>query len=257
MPGNNPAQRIVDLLEKVPRVGQQEPMVNGLKALFAYEPADAYRGHAKRLEQVLVQIDLAERGLVALQFPSSLFARQFTQARNAFTPSALNSNFSHVTGHVTTDVVLAFRWAAFALPDEGEQLKPESLDALITEVAALLDEPALQGLPQVLRDKLIEHLTAMLIALRGCPVTGSEPLQKAVKDLGLDLATNKDSFDTAIESADARSKPFLDRTKAFIRKAVEAASIAGKGAEGVEKVWKLASERGPQLIDWAKGIWNG
>lgn len=257
MPGNNPAQRIVDLLDKVPSVGQQEPMVNGLKALFAYEPADAYRGHAQRLEQVLVQIDLTERGLVALQFPSSLFTRQLAQARNAFTPSALNSNFNHVTGHITSDVVLAFKWAAFALPDEGEKLKPESLDALITEVAGLLDDPALRALPQILRDVLIEHLTAILTALRGCPVTGLEPLQKAVKDLGLELATNKDRFDAATNSANVESKPFLDRTKAFMKKSVAAASMAGKGAEGVEKVWKLASERGPQLIDWAKGIWNG
>ena len=162
MPGNNPAQRIVDLLEMIPHVGQQQPMVNGLKALFGYEPTDAYRSHALRLEQVLVQIDLAERGLVALDFPNTLFARQFSQARNGFTPSALNSNFSHVAGHVTPDVLLAFQWTAFASPDEGEQLAPGQVSALLAEVTGLLDDLALHGLPQVLRNLLIEHLTAML-----------------------------------------------------------------------------------------------
>lgn len=254
MPGNNPAQRLVELFEKVPRVGAQEPMVNGLKALFAYEPVDAYRGHARRLEQVLVQIDLAERGLAALQFPKALFAGQFSKARNAFTPSALNSNFNHVIGHVTPEVVLAFKWAAFALADEGTQLNAESLHALIAEVTGLLADPSLQALPAVLRDLLVEHLTAILSALEGYPLTGSEPLQKAVKDLGIDLAADKEGIDAATDCADGEGKPVLSRAKAFFRKAVEAASVAGKGADGVEKVWKLASERGPQLIDWARDL---
>ena len=252
MPGNNPAQRMIGLMEKVPHVGPQEPMVHGLKTLFSYEPPDAYRGHAQRLEQVLVQIDLAEAGLRALQFPETLFLKEFSRARSAFTPSALNANFNHVRDHLTSDVLLAFKWAAFALPDEGEALKSERLQELTDQVAAQLKDNALQALPEGLRSFLTEHLTAILNALRGYSVAGVEPLQKAVKDFGVELVANRDAINTATASADDQAEPILSRTKALIRKVVETASLAGKGADGVEKVWKFAAERGPQLIDWAQ-----
>lgn len=111
-----------------------------------------------------------------------------------------------------------------------------------------------EALPESLREFLLLHLEAILQGLESHSVTGPEPLQKAIKSFATDVVARKDELVQATAAATPEGKTILKRFGAACSKAAEIASTAGKGAEGVEKVWKLASERGPQAIEWVSNV---
>lgn len=83
MPGNNAAQRLSELAEQALRTNSNVAMTQGLSVLFNCTPADPYRHHAARLEQVHKQIDVAEAGLARLGVPNFLYEPQFNALRDA------------------------------------------------------------------------------------------------------------------------------------------------------------------------------
>lgn len=249
MPGVNAAQRLVDYLAKTKTISPQLPMVEALEKFFDYTPIEHHREHARRLELLLAQIDCVVDGLQKQGFPTHLYETQVGKARNAFTPSALNSQWNHVIAHVTPDVELAFMWAAYALPDDDDQIIDAILNDLSEEINSLKSDSMLAKLPQAFRDLITKYLDAILDAISNYSITGSEPLQKAVKDLAVKIILEEELLNAESSHVTKEAEPYFKKTKLFIKKTVDVVVAAGKGADGIDKVWKLVSDRGPLILE--------
>lgn len=247
MAGTNAAQRVVSYLDRIQTSAPNTPMVEALGTFFDYKPTDPYREHARRLDLMLNQIDIAVEGLRKLNFPEHLYASQVQSARNAFTASALNQSWNHVISQVTPEVKLAFNWMAFALPDQSDALDKEALDRLLGVLSAVSNDPLLQTLPTVWRELIERHINAILDALSAQPITGSAPIEKAVKDLATDLVIHSDEL--AETSVSSEGKPFLKKAFGAVKTAVDIAVKTEKTIAAIEKLYKLASEKGPLLVE--------
>lgn len=250
MPGVNAAQRIVDCLIKRSQIGPNASMIDGLKTLFDYTPIEPYREHSKRLELLLTQIDSVENELKNLSFPEHLFSRQVSVARNAFSPSALNNSWSHVLNHVTPDIELAFMWAAYAIPDEVDQLDPSTLAEFKEEIISLKSDPMLAKLPPMLRDLISKYFDNILEAISTYSITGNAPFEKAATDLTVKIIVEKDTLEAETTQVTKEVEPFFKQAKSFIRKTVDVVVATGKGADAIDKVLKLATEKGPLLLEF-------
>lgn len=256
MPGRNVGQRIKAVLDRVDSVSPSVNLVEGFKQLFAYAPKDAEREHARRMEALLLQLDLAEAQLRKDKFPEVLFRRQFGKLREAFRPALMHQPFAHARGNLDEAARLCIDWVGFALPDEGEALDPSEAQMLANQLEELLASPLLADLPSSVRDLLAVHLRAVLEAIAMADIEGAAPLQKAAKAAATDLVIHADEIDACARSASDGQSTFLKRCGSALKHAMEAASLGGKGAEGVEKMLKLATERGPRALELAKDVMN-
>lgn len=247
MPGTNAAQRVANYLGRLQKSTPNTPMVEALGVFFDYQPKDPYREHARKLELLLSQIDLAVDGLRRDGFPEHLYVRQVSSARDAFTVSALNQQWNHVTGQVTADVKLAFDWIAYALPDQNDAVEKEALARLLEVLNAISNDKLLHSLPAAWKELIERHINAILDALAAHPITGSAPVEKAVKDLVTDLVVHSDELEETPVPQEA--KAFLKKAFGAVKATVDIAVKSEKTLTAIDKLYKLASEKGPLLLE--------
>lgn len=251
MAGRNAAQRVKVFVDGALSVHQGVTMVDGLSRLFAYQPVDAEREHARRLEAIQLQLDLAEKQLSASGFPEDLYRHQFYRVRQVFRPALLQQGFDQVRNAMDESVRLCFSWCAYALDDEGESVGSAEVSDLIEQLRALLNSSQMATLPPGVRDLLITHLAALLDAFNLTDIEGGSSLRKAAKAAAADLVAHADEIDSAAQTATPDQAGFMKRCGATLKRAMDAAATAGKGVEGVEKMIKFATERGPQALELA------
>ena len=250
MAGTNAAQRVVNYLARLQMSTPNTPMVEALGVFFDYQPKDPYREHARKLDLLLSQIDLAVDGLRRDGFPEHLYRRQVETARNAFTASALNQQWNHVTGQVTPDVKLALDWIAYALPDQKDEVEKEALASLLEALNAIASDELLKTLPAVWRELIERHINAILDALGEQPITGSAPVERAVKELVTDLVVHGDELEAAPVSKEA--KAYLKKAFGVVGRTVDVAVKSEKILTAIDKLYKLASDKGPLLLELFK-----
>ncbi len=250
MAGTNAGQRVVNYLARLQISAPNTPMVDALKVFFEYEPKDPYREHARKLDLLLSQIDIAVEGLRRDGFPDHLYVRQVEPARNAFTASALNAQWSHVTGQVTPEVKLAFDWIAYALPDQKDDVDKVALASLLEALNDIANDELLDSLPLAWKELVERHISAILGALSEQPITGSGPVERAVKDLVTDLVVHGDELEAAPVADEA--KAYLKKALGVIGKTVDVAVKSEKILTSIEKLYKLASDKGPLLLELFK-----
>ena len=64
------------------------------------------------------------------------------------------------------------------------------------------------------------------------------------------MVLHADDVDLAAGSSQEEQASFFKKFGGVFKKTMEAAATGGKGAEGVEKMIKLVTERGPQAIEF-------
>lgn len=254
MPGTNAAQRVANHFTRLNSSTPNTPMVEALGVFFEYQPEDAVREHARKLELLQSQIDIAVDGLKRQGFPEHLYKRQVQSARNAFSASGLNQQWNHVIGQITPDVKLAFDWIAYALPDQNDVVEKSALAELLESLNAILSDELLQTLPAVWKELIERHINAILEALAEQPITGSAPVEKAVKDLATDIMVHSDELQEAPVSPEA--KPLLKRAFGAVGKTVELAVKAEKTLTAMDKLYKLVAEKWPLLQELIHRITN-
>lgn len=254
MPGVNAAQRVVDCLVITSQINSNVSMLDGLKILFNYTPTEPFREHSQKLELLLSQIDFVENNLKSLDFPEHLSFQQISSARNAFSTSALNNSWSHVKNHITPDVELAFKWAAYALADEANQIDDATLASLREEINSLKSDPLLAKMPPTLRDLITKYLNAILEAIVAYPLAGRAPFQKAAEDFAVKIIVENDALVAETTHVSKEAESFYKTAKNVIKKTFDVVSTTSKGVEAIDKIWKIAADRAPILIDFVNKI---
>jgi hypothetical protein len=173
--------------------------------------------------------------------PENLYGRQVNNLRGAFTASALNATWNHVLGHLTPDVEIVFRWAAYSLTFDEDTVDETALSKLLAEIQALQTDPALAGLPPAFRELIGMHLNAILDAITAISLTGIGPLQKAVQDLVVFAVTRNDDLRAEESQITEEDKPFLAKAFSAIKGAVDVVSTGVKTAENLQKIYAFAT----------------
>ena len=254
MPGTNAAQRVANHFKRLNSSTLNTPMSEALGVFFEYKPHDAIREHARKLELLQSQIDIAVDGLKRQGFPEHLYNTQVQSARNAFSASGLNQQWNHVVSQITPDVKLAFDWMAFALPDQCDAMEKAAMSDLLESLKAILTDDLLQTLPAVWKELIERHINAIFEALAEQPITGSGPVEKAVKDLATDVMVHSEELRDAPVSPEA--KPLLKRVFGAVGKTVDLAVKSEKVLSSIDKLYKLAAENWPLLKEWVQRISN-
>lgn len=255
MAGRNAAQRVLALITRVDEMpgGGQPTMLDGLKFVFNYEPVDAEREHARRLEAWRGQLDMVRRQLHRMGFPDALYVRWLNHLENALRPTALGQPFEHLKQHLSEPVRLCLAWCAYALEDEGGAEEAEAAEELARQLRELLASEALNALPDSVQHVYTNHLQAVLDALDLSRIDGSQSLRKAAKAAAVDIVAHQDEIlDVAATATDA-SKSFVQKAGSALGKAFDLAKKGGEAADGIEKISKLVATQGPkaaELLGW-------
>lgn len=256
MAGRNAAQRVLALITRMDETpnGGQASMLDGLKFVFDYEPMDAEREHARRLEAWRAQLDMVRRHLHRMGFPDALYMRWLNMLDNALRPTALAHPFEHLRQHANESVRLCLAWCAYALEDEGGADEAEAAEELAKQLRELLASEALNALPESVQHIYATHLQAVLDALDLARIDGSQSLRKAAKAAAMDIVAHQDEIlDVAATATDA-SKGFVQKAGSALGKAFDLAKKGGEAADGIEKIAKLVVTHGPkaaELLGWA------
>ena len=255
MPGNNAAQRTLNVLQRFGEVAESVGVSQGLLTVMGpvAEGLDTHRENARRLEVLLGQLDRMEENLRAQGFPTALYERHLVRARSAFNPQMLSQPWAAVKNACGLDVVVAFEWAAFALDDEGEFDFDAGLD-LIDQALALLKHDFLTHLPSGVREGLRAAIDALVEAVRMGPLQGAAPVAKAVRDLSTEIDAEKEAlreymspqYGTSGGDFAAKAGRFLGAARDALGRTYEGAS---KHADKLEKIGK-AVDRGYKAIQY-------
>lgn len=235
--------------------------MDGLISFFgpAPEAMDKTRYYAQRLELVLSQIDVAEQGLKDLGFPEHLYQKQFSRVRRGFSPSIFGNTWNTVLSYTTADVLVAFTWAAYALPADELEVPKEPLDDLLAEAEALQNHEALARLPEPVRKALREYFAAVVTAASQYNQTGIAPVIKAVRDLAGELDLEQEVI-RAVGEATPEGASFVKQTKEFLSKALNTVKRAiDAGSPLVEYVDKTAKliEKVYKGWEWLSNLLSG
>jgi hypothetical protein len=239
MPGNNPAQRVLNCLSRVNSISDKENVSKAFNGIFGDPPEgmDPIRTNSKRMEAIQEQIDAAAVGLRKARFPDHLFVRHFDRVRHAFLAPMLgnNHNWAHVKQYVAPEVLVAFEWSAYALEDEGGETSDPEMQALIEAARGLRSHSVLDRLPPAIRKALENAIEQLISAAALSPITGAGPVAKAVKDLAIEVETEAEVLQDVVK-AEPEGRGFAEKVKGVFT----AASTALKKAYSSEHVEKIA-----------------
>jgi hypothetical protein len=118
------------------------------------------------------------------------------------------------------------------------------------------NDPVVNELPDHLRAFVTRHLDAMLSALADYELSGSVPLQKAVRDFVIDSVAHDSAVDDELKQATAPEKAAVKKASSAIGRAVEVVVSSGKVADALQKLISLAdkaAEKGADVIAWIGG----
>jgi len=194
---------------------------------------------AELLGKLRKELDATESALAAMGVPAHIYK----YAVEALRPMLAVSNLSQAWGNIASGVaehhVIAFRWAAYVLPDEAFQVEPEDLDELkrlLAEFEAVLESAVL---PPALRAYLSDQLVAMKAAIAAVVVSGSSDLKAAVRRAVADVHFSEGDLKAESNITDAEAvKEVRSKFGTLFKKC---ADVAGD-SEKIYKAVKLLSD---------------
>lgn len=254
MPGNNAASRLHALAEEATRVRGSVSMAEGLTKLFAYDPKDLEREHARRIEAWRVQVDTVRMQLRVNHFPEELYDRWLRQLEDVLQPALLRQSFDTFKAAVSESVRLCLQWCAYALPNEEVIEGEEELGYLLGVLRELLSSPELAALPGWMQELFATHLNAVLEGAELARIDGGGQLRKAVRSAFVDLTATAKDVDEVAEKSTSSQRSFIAKVGQTIKKGAEVAASTGKAFDGIEKVWKIAAEHGPAALEWGRKL---
>lgn len=120
--------------------------------------------------------------LSELDLPSHLFQPPIDSVDAAFQPTSLSTSWSQLRGHLTAEVMMAWRWCAWYMngTEVGEdEVNVEALQNLAEQLRGLEEIHAAGGLPKGLRNALERQIESLQRALQTYALVGASALDDA------------------------------------------------------------------------------
>lgn len=246
----NSAARIVNIMIRT--VGQNggSPCSTAWTSAFELSPNDDGLQVAELLGKLRKELQATENALEAMEVPAHLYK----YAVNALKPMLAANNLSQAWGNISAGVaehhVIAFRWAAYMLPEEIHQVDTEDLNELkqlLAEFEAALTDAIL---PPALLAYLSDQLVAMKAAIAAVVVSGSSDIKAAVRKAVADMHFNEDDLKAEASAANPEAvKEVRSKFGRLYKKSAEVAGDLDKFGKGA----KLLSDGAAWLmLQWDK-----
>lgn len=183
----NSAARIVNIMVRTADQNTGRTCAQVWSDAFELSPNDDGLQVAELLWKLRNELQMTEKALAAENVPAHLYR----YAVDALKPMLAVINLSQAWGNIAAGAaehhVIAFRWAAYVLPDEIHQVETEDLDELKQLLAEFEAALADAVLPPVLFAYLSDQLVAMKAAIAAVVVSGSSDIKAAVRKAVADV----------------------------------------------------------------------
>ena len=226
------------------------PSIQVWSHAFELSPDDEGYQVAELLGKLRKELRATENALAAMEVPAHLYK----YAVNALEPMLTANNLSQAWGNIAAGTaehhVIAFRWAAYLLPDECHQVDTEDLNELKQLLAEFESALADAILPPVLRAYLSDQLVAMKAAIAAVVVSGPSDIRTAVRKAVADVHFNQDDLKVEASATDTEAvKDVRWKFGRLFKKSAEVAGDIDKFGKGV----KLLSDGAEWLmLQWDK-----
>lgn len=201
------------------------------------------------LRKLSRELEAAVRALTEQEVPPHLYM----YAVNAFKPMLDARNLSQAWGKIASGVamehIIAFRWAAYTLPDEAHQVDEADLNELKQLLADF--ESALNDaiLPPALRAYLSDQLATMNAAIAAAVVSGTADIRVAVRKAIADANFNEEQLKSEIGTISPDTENGVGtKFRNLLKKSAEVSGDIDK----IAKMTKLASEG----VEWLRLQWG-
>lgn len=205
---------------------------------------------AELLRKLSRELQATESALEAMEVPPHLYKNAVNALRPMLAASNLSQHWSVVVGATAAHHVMAFRWAAYILPDEVNQVDTEDLNELKQLLADFEAVLADATLPPHLLAYLSDQLATMKAAIAAVTVSGATDIKAAVRKAVADAHFNEDDLKAEASVVEPEKvKEVKSRFSRLFKKGAEVAGDLDKLGKGA----KLLYDAGEWLgLQWDK-----
>lgn len=180
------------------------------------------------------EIELARTKLIDNEVPEELFRDCFARIKNITSTTLLNQEWAPHKRGLPPDVLLGLKWAAWALPKEEDELRPEELASLISELDALQESIATSSLSAYVKDFVLRQIGLIRTALRQYRIGGIAPVEAALEATYGAVRRSSTVLSKQVENATPEDKTLLTQFKTVLSKTAETADKVDKVRKGGE-----------------------
>lgn len=243
----NPASRILTIYDKAMNfnVGNGATFLQLWGSVFGVaEKAEPH--HEDDITSSLMafrdEINLAKARLAVAGCPTQLYERYFNQVREMASSTRLHQDWKGYRPGLQNDTRLALEWAAWALPDEEDELSSGEVGKLVEELEALELSLEQTDLPPMTRSFVARQLELIRSALRLYGIQGIAAVGKALEQsLGSSAMADSATISQELEVASPEGKALLTRFSDTFGKVVRAADSVDKLRKGAEALGSMGA----------------
>lgn len=195
---------------------------------------------ALRNEIELVRTKLLDQGA-----PEDLFYDALTRFKNITSAALLHYEWLDHKRSLTNDVLVSLKWAAWTLPKEEDELTPEVLNALVSELDSLQESMAASTLSPYVKEFVARQISLIRTALRQYKIGGIAPVEEALEKTYGAVRRNTALLSKQVENASSDDKSLMIRFQTFLTKTADTADKVDKvrhGGEALMSIGKVLGE---------------
>lgn len=248
----NPAQRVLETLERFIAAGNKHGTSTNIGALWADafqldKSDDSEYEVPKFLTLLRDELELARLMLQQHELPANLFEPGFRTLKDVTSPSHLAGPRDSVWAQATDKTVrLRLEFSAWELRDVNEEvLSPEDLKSFQERYVEL--QASASDLPPAMQEIMRRQAQAMLAALRVYRVRGGAPVREAVRSTVADIALHKEAVDVEATVATDEQKGVFSKGVELLGKTAAAADKFSKVKKGAQDAWELGKLAAPYV----------
>lgn len=211
------------------------PSLEVWRHAFELGPNDDGLQVAELIGKLRKELRATENALAAKEVPAHLYKYATNALESMLTANHLSQPWGNVGAGTAQHHVIAFRWAAYILPDENHQVDTEDLNELKQLLAEF--ESALTGatLPPVLGAYLKDQLVAMKAAIAAVVVSGPSDIRAAVRKAVADVHFSEDELKAEVSATDTEAvKNARSKFGNLFKKSAEVAGDIDKFGKGAK-----------------------
>jgi hypothetical protein len=220
------------------RAGDANPGSQSLEVwrrAFELGPNDDGHQVAELLGKLRKELQATENALAAKEVPAHLYKYAANALQSMLTANNLSQPWGNVGAGAAQHHVIAFRWAAYILPDESHQVDTDDLNELKQLLADFESALADAILPPVLGAYLRDQLVAMKAAIATVVVSGLSDIRAAVRKAVADVHFSEDELKTEAGATDTEAvKDVRSKFGNLFKKSAEVAGDLDKFGKGAK-----------------------
>jgi hypothetical protein len=220
----------------------------GLDQLHGHELQTAT---SEALNDLRSEIELVQEELRSMRVPDDLIRLPINSALELTSPASWRGAWkAHRETHLRAEVLVAWGWVTWLLPSEEDEISPEDIKELETQLKELEAAANDEGVPDQLRRFIFRQATRIRTALTRYTTKGQAPLKEAFQHGLGEVVTERKVLTAADTSAPAAKKAMEKLVRCWATVAKFTSDV-----KSMDEFWELLVTKGwPALSRAAEGV---